>query len=108
MTARCNNVQRAAMNVIRKLALGAIAALAGCACAHADCVTGAKLALNFTVVDEHTIILDGPQKIVITSFAFFYPSSSVKVLKDSFCDYASDVLLVDGTAVGVNQVTEIN
>lgn len=76
--------------------------------AHADCVTGASMALSFTVLDAHTIVLNGPRKILITSFAFFYPTSDVKILEDSFCDYASNVLFVDGEVVSVNHVTTIN
>jgi hypothetical protein len=73
---------------------------------HADCVYGAKSKMSFVVLDSHSILLkNGVGKdILIKSFAFFYSSSSVTVLKDSFCDYESAVLYVDGEAVDVTQV----
>ena len=74
--------------------------------AKADCVFGAKGKASFVILDSHTILLkNGPGRdIVIKSFSFFYSGSSVSVLKDSFCDYESAVLYVDGQVVDAQQV----
>jgi hypothetical protein len=72
----------------------------------ADCVFGAKSKMSFIILDTHSILLkNGPGKdILIKSFSFFYSSSSVTVLKDSFCDFESGVLYVDGQTVDAQQV----
>jgi hypothetical protein len=72
----------------------------------ADCVYGAKSKMSFVILDSHSILLkNGPGKdILIKSFSFFYSSSSVTILKDSFCDYESAVLYVDGNVVDAQQV----
>jgi hypothetical protein len=77
--------------------------------AAADCIVGAKLSLQFIVVDAHTIILKnaGGHDILIKSFAFFYPTSQVTILKDSFCDYASAVLYVDGQVIDAQEVKNL-
>jgi len=72
--------------------------------AHADCVVGAKMTLNYVVLDAHTIILKVGNGILVKSLHFFNSASSVSVLKDSFCDYDSAVLYVDGEVVDVQQV----
>lgn len=81
------------------------------AAAHADCVVGAQLKLQFVVIDSHTILLTNgsgdSSPILIKSFAFFYPSSSVTILKDSFCDFEDAVLYVDGELVDVQQIKRI-
>ncbi|BCM02930.1 hypothetical protein [Ralstonia pseudosolanacearum] len=90
--------------------LFAVLALLAATTAHADCVVGASLATTFRVLDSHTIVLysGSTPKILIKTFSFFYASSSVTVLKDSFCDYASAVLYVDGQAVDAQQVKHLN
>lgn len=90
-------------------AIATISMLALVNAAAADCVVGAKLSLQFIVLDEHTIILKnaGGHDILIKSFAFFYPTSQVTVLKDSFCDYASAVLYVDGQAIDAQEVKNL-
>jgi hypothetical protein len=95
------------MNVISSV--GAIAMLSLANNAPADCIVGAKLKLQFVVLDSHTILLKGGggSDILIKSFAFFYPTSQVTVLKDSFCDYESAVLYIDGQVVDVQQVTKL-
>ena len=86
----------------------AAALLLWCAnAAHADCVVGAKMALSYVVLDSHTIILKVSNGILIKSFHFFNTVSSVSVLKDSFCDYESAVLYVDGEVVDVQQVKRL-
>lgn len=75
--------------------------------AYADCVVGAKLALSYVVVDSHTIILKVGNGILIKSFAFFHTGSEVTVLKDSFCDFESAVLYVDGEVVDAQQVKRL-
>ena len=74
--------------------------------AHADCIFGAKSKMSYLILDSHTIILkNGPGKdIMIKSFAFFNTASTISVLKDSFCDYESAVLYVDGQVVDAQQV----
>lgn len=87
-----------------------VAACALCAtAAHADCVIGAKSETSFRVLDSNTILLSGGYSggILIKSFSFFYPTSTVSVLKDDFCDFDSDVLYVDGETVDVQQVKSI-
>ena len=75
----------------------------------ADCVYGAKNKTKVTVLDSHTIILQGGAgpDIIIKTFAFIARASSITVLKDSFCSYDSAVLYVDGEVVDVNQVTKV-
>lgn len=76
----------------------------------ADCVYGAKYKTSYTVLGNHAIILKGGSgaDILIKSFSFFYPSSDVTVLKDSFCSYDSAVLYVDGETVDANQVERLD
>jgi hypothetical protein len=72
----------------------------------ADCVYGAKSKMSFVILDSHSILLkNGPGKdILIKSFSFFNSGSTVTILKDSFCDYESAVLYVDGNVVDAQQV----
>jgi hypothetical protein len=72
----------------------------------ADCILNAKSKTSYVVLDSHTIILKGGigKDILIKSFAFFYSSSEVSVLKDSFCDYESAVIYADGEVVDAQQV----
>jgi hypothetical protein len=89
----------------RTVALIAFTLLGGQAMA--DCVVGAKMALSYTVLDSHTIVLKVGNGILIKSFHFFNSASQVSVLKDSFCDYESAVLYVDGEVVDVQQVKRL-
>lgn len=75
----------------------------------ADCVYGAKDKTKFTVLDSHTIILQGGigSDIIIKTYAFINRGSSITVLKDSFCSYESAVLYIDGQVVDVNQITKV-
>jgi hypothetical protein len=77
--------------------------------AHADCILNAKSKTSYVVLDSHAIILKGGigKDILIKSFAFFYSSSQVTVLKDSFCDYENAVLYVDGELVDAQQVKSL-
>jgi hypothetical protein len=74
--------------------------------ANADCVLNAKSKTSYMVLDSHTILLKGGigKDILIKSFAFFYSTSQVTVLKDNFCDFESSVLYVDGQVVDAQQV----
>jgi len=76
----------------------------------ADCVYGAKSKTSYVILNDHTIILKGGfgGDILIKSFSFFYPSSDVSVLKDSFCSYDSAVLYVDGETVDVNEIERLD
>ena len=93
------------MNEMLKTLLALVVALFALN-ANADCVFGAKSKMSYVVLDAHTILLkNGPGKdILIKSFAFFNTASSLTVLKDSFCDYESAVLYLDGQVVDVQQV----
>jgi hypothetical protein len=77
--------------------------------AFADCVYGAKDKTSYVVLDSHTIVLRGGYggDILIKTFAFINSSSSVTVLKDSFCSYESSVLYVDGQTVDANDVKKL-
>ncbi|GCB03890.1 hypothetical protein [Ralstonia sp. SET104] len=77
--------------------------------ASADCVYGAKSSTSFRVLDDHTLLLEGAISgaIMLKSFSFFMPYSRITVLKDSFCDYATDVLYVNGMTVSVQEVKQI-
>ena len=75
----------------------------------ADCVYGAKDKTKFTVLDSHTVILQGGpgSDIIIKTYSFINRSSSITVLKDSFCSYESAVLYIDGEVVDANRVTKV-
>ena len=75
----------------------------------ADCVFGAKDKTKFVVLDSHTIMLKGGpgSDIIIKTFAFINSSSSVTVLKDSFCSHENAVLYIDDEVVDAAQVTKV-
>jgi hypothetical protein len=76
----------------------------------ADCVFNAKSKTKFKRIDNHTLMLygGGGPDILIKTFSFILPHSSITVLKDSFCSYEDTVLLIDGEVVGVRVVTKID
>lgn len=77
--------------------------------AHADCVFGAKNKTSYVVVDSNTIILKGyGSDILIKTYSYISSFSNVMVLKDSFCSYGSNVLLIDGSPASVSDVTSLN
>ena len=90
---------------MRKIIVAILFAVVGLS-AHADCIYGAKSKMSYVVLDSHTILLKGGvgKDILIKSFSFFYSTSQVTILKDSFCDYESAVLYVDGATVDAQQV----
>ena len=75
----------------------------------ADCVYGAKDKTSFQVLDGNTLMLTGGygSNIIIKTYSYFYSSSDVRVLKDSFCSYESAVLYIDGEVVDAQQVTKL-
>ena len=75
----------------------------------ADCTYNAKDKSKFTVLDSHTIILQGGPgpDIIIKTYSFINRASSITVLKDSFCSYESAVLYIDGEVADANQVTKV-
>jgi hypothetical protein len=77
--------------------------------AFADCVYGAKDKTKFAKVDSRTLILSGGygSDILIKTYTYISYSPSVVVLKDSFCSYDSNVLLIDGEVADVTQVTKL-
>lgn len=88
----------------RFLATAIVAALTSTP-AMADCVNGASMATSFEIIDNTTILLRGNTSILIKTFCYcFYPGIQIRVLKDSFCDYQSNVLLVGSTVVSAQEV----
>ena len=75
----------------------------------ADCVYGAKDKTSFQVLGNNSILLTGGygSDILIKTYSYFYSSSDVKVLKDSFCSYDNAVLYIDGEVVDTQKVTQI-
>ncbi len=66
------------------------------------------MAQSFTILDNSTIVLAGPNRILIKTFCYcFYPGTDVKILKDSFCDFETSVLYVGGQLVDVQQVKNL-
>ena len=81
-----------------------------CNNALADCVFSAKDKTKFSRLDNHTIVLSGGigSDMILKTYCFIYQSSSVTVLKDSFCSYEGAVLYVDNQVCDVNQVEKLN
>ena len=75
----------------------------------ADCVVGAKMKTSFTLLDSHTLLLQGGPgpDIIIKTFSFIFKTSTIKILKDHFCSYESAVLYIDDEVVDVNEVTKV-
>lgn len=92
------------------LAFVSLMSLTVTARANADCVYGAKSASGFSIVGSNTIILTGVPggNILLKTFHFFFAGDRVTVLKDSFCDFESSVLYVNGEVVDVNEVRRLN
>ena len=93
-----------------KKLIGAIICIASLVTvSQADCVYGAKDKTSFQVLDGNTLMLKGGygSNIIIKTYSYFYSSSNVQVLKDSFCSYDSAVLYIDGEVVNAQQVTRI-
>jgi hypothetical protein len=69
----------------------------------------AKSKTAYVVLDEHTILLKGGigKDILVKSFAFFYSTSRVMVLKDDVCDFEDAVLYVDDEVVDAQQVKNL-
>ncbi len=66
------------------------------------------MASSFNILDSSTIILNGPNKILIKTFCYcFLAGTNVTVLKDSFCSFESAVLYVNGTAVDAQEVKRL-
>lgn len=78
--------------------------------AHAECVIAVKTKTNVQILGQHTMLLTGGvgSPVIIRSFAFFYPNSSVMVLKDSFCDYDNNAIAVDNQVISLQQVESVN
>ena len=89
------------------LTLGVVSILA--LSSQADCVYNAKSKTSFRVLGSSTILLTGGygSDILIKTYSYFYPSSSVTVLKDSFCSYDDSVLYIDDEVVDAQQVKKL-
>jgi|GEM_PF-1893698 len=75
----------------------------------ADCILSAKSKTSYVILDSHTLILKGGigKDVLVKSYHFFNSASQITVLKDSFCDYESAVLYVDGEVVDAQQVKSL-
>lgn len=75
----------------------------------ADCVYNAKSKTSYIILNNHTIILKGGwgDDVLIKSYSFFYKSSEISILKDSFCSYDNSVLYVDDEIIDVTEVKRI-
>jgi len=98
------------MNIVRYFIITLISIMFFSSIAFSDCVFGAKNKTKFTVLDSHRIILTGGfgSDILIKTYCFIGNSSSVSVLKDSFCSYESAVLYIDGQECDANNVTKLD
>jgi hypothetical protein len=76
---------------------------------NADCIYGAKDKSSFVVLDSHSILLKGGygSEILIKTYCYIYSTPSVQILKDSFCDYESSVMYIDGEVCDANQVKKL-
>ncbi len=77
---------------------------------HADCVWNAKSKRSFQRIDNHTILLTGGPgpDILIKTWSFVYSTSTVAVLKDSFCSHENAVLLIDGEVADAREVRKLD
>jgi len=75
--------------------------------AMADCAFHAQSRDNIVILDRRTVLLSGSLRpdIVVKTFAPLSRRASVVVIRDSFCSFAKDVLLVDDRLIGVGRVT---
>jgi hypothetical protein len=75
----------------------------------ADCVNGAKDKTKFSVLDNHTVILQGGygSEIIVKTFCSINNTSNLTVLKDDFCSHDNAVIYVDGEVCDVKQVTKV-
>ena len=94
--------------ILTRLGLGMFGLAVAVTPALADCVVGASMATRFQVLDGDTLILFGGSKILLKIFCCVSSSSSVSVLKDSFCDYDDSVLFIDGEPVDVQAVRRLD
>ena len=78
--------------------------------AFADCVYGAKSKTNFQILDSNTLLLSGGfgGSIILKIYCCVYSSSSVTILKDSFCSFESSAIYIDGDVVAVRDVKKID
>lgn len=96
---------------MNKLSIAIAAALVlASSVARADCAISASTATHVQVIDQHILVLWGGAAgaIMIKSFEFFYPTSQIGVLKDSFCDFATDVIALDGRSINVQEVKQVH
>src|SRR3954453_16410535 len=99
---------RLSENVMRPAiyTLAAFLLLAGSA--RADCVVGAQMAARIVILNSNTIVLQTASGgILIKTYHYFFGRPSLTVLKDSFCDFDSAVLYVDGEVVDAQSVKRV-
>lgn len=94
---------------MKKLLIKLIAFILLSLSVNADCVYGAKDKSSFVVLDSHSIILKGGygSDILVKTYCYIYSSPSVQILKDSFCDYESSIMYIDGEVCDAKQVKKL-
>ena len=88
-------------------ALLGIAATVISTSANADCALNAQSRESVTVLDRHTILLSGGRgpDILVRTLAAVNRRAAIAVVRNNFCSFALDVLVVDNEFVGVGRVT---
>lgn len=72
-----------------------------------NCVYNAKECQNYKLINSNTLVLSncyGSNDILIKTYCYIYESSEISILKDEFCSYDTNVLVVDGEVCDVNEV----
>ena len=87
----------------------AVAVALGSSPANADCVAHAQNRDRIEVLDRHTLLLSGRlgPDILVRTFATIKRRSTITIVRNSFCSFATDVLIVDGNLIGVGRVTAL-
>lgn len=73
----------------------------------ADCVYNAKQCQTYQLINNNTIILKdcyGSNDIIIRTYCYLYNYSEILILKDEFCSYDSNVIVIDEEVCDVNEV----
>jgi hypothetical protein len=78
--------------------------------ASAECIFGASNLTNVYILDSNRLILYGGfgDPIYIKTFYPLTKGARVAVLKDSFCDYDSEAISINGTVIPVQVVKKLD
>ena len=74
---------------------------------YADCVYDAKECQSYQLINNNTFVLKdcySSNDILIKTYCYIYESSEITILKDEFCSYDSNVIVIDGEVCDVNEV----